>query len=115
MKEKRYGSHNYRFKSKTPEQFAQDILDMIEKCPELNEMKFCGFVRGINKGKCPTLLGDSLHFLYRDLEKQILDYHLALAYGKPLKQDLANLINVAGCLFVKLNHLEKRRKNHEET
>ena len=106
------GNHHYKFKKKTPEESAQNILMTIAKCKELERLKFKGFVGGVGKGKCPTVLGDSLKFLYQDLEKQILDYHISRHYGKPLKQDLANLINVAECLFVKLDHLEKRRKKN---
>lgn len=109
-KRKRYGNHNYRFKKESPEQSAQNILKNIKACKELDHLKLLGFIGGISKGKCPTVLGDSLKFLHKDLEKQILDYNIALTQGTPLKQDLVNLINVAECLFVKLDHLEKRKK-----
>jgi hypothetical protein len=106
----KYGKHNYHFKKKAIEESARDCIENIERCDELKKYKLKGFINGISKGKCPTILGDSLLFLLQDLEKQIYDYHLAIANNKPLEQDLANLINVAGCLFVKLNHIEKKAK-----
>lgn len=106
----KYGNHNYHFSKRVPEESAEKILKTIKSCKELERLKLLGFVGGVSKGKCPTVLGDSLKFLYQDLEKQIFDYHVALAQGKPLKQDLANLINVAECLFVKLDHIEKTRE-----
>jgi len=83
--------------------FANNCIKTIQECKQLKQYKLDGFIKGIAKGKCRTVLGDSIEFLYEDLEKQIFDYHVALAQRKSLMQCLADLSNVAECLFVKLN------------
>jgi hypothetical protein len=104
----KYGNHHYSFKKKTTEQYAMDIVKEIRNNQRLQKHELRRFIGGISKGKCPTILGDSLKFLFQDLEKQIYDYHLAVVHKKPLKQELANLINTASCLFMKLDHLKRK-------
>jgi hypothetical protein len=100
---------------------ANFCISEIKNCRELQKAKLRGFIRGISKGKCPTVLGDSLSFLFEDLEKQICDYYMALdkkgycpIVRRNLKQKLADLSNVAECMFVKLVSLDQLARQAKE-
>jgi hypothetical protein len=76
----------------------------------LQNLEINGFIRGENKGKTmdvplPVIFG-SLQKQWKDLEesylRSALKTHLRRKDGEDLKRRIADLRNVAGCLFLKL-------------
>jgi len=95
--------------------------------PELLELEIKGFLRGKRRGKTMKV---SIDDIYLSLEKQIIDLKLvwheyirSRLKGKqklvrpnkyllniiPMKKCLADIRNVAGCMFLKLQELEKSK------
>ena len=70
--------------------------------PELKGLEIQGFLRGLKRGKTMDV---PLHVLFASLEKQHRDW--LIAYGganiSEMKKTLADLRNVAGIIFLKLN------------
>jgi len=95
--------------------------------PELLELEIEGFLRGKSRGKTMNV---SINDVYDGLDKQIMDFRLkwnefqrhrlrekqklispksSLSDIPALKRYLADLRNIAGCMFLKLQELEKSR------
>jgi len=97
------------------ERRAQRMLESLVNNDELNRLELGGFVRGFNKGK-------TMHVTFKDLfnevHKQYIDW--VGAYGDSqdmtasdiaeLKRTLADLRNVAGCAFLKLQEIDADKK-----
>lgn len=88
-----------------------ELYRQIEECAELIALKEEGFMEGYDKGKTMDV---SVGELQKSLGKQWDDFKAAYyrftitrckRNPKQLKKDIANLINVAGCLFLKLQEL----------
>ena len=77
----------------------------IESCKDLKLLEIRGFIRGEEKGKTMDV---PLERVFQSLQKQWKDLENAFyccSDNNELKKCIADLRNVAGCLFLKL--LEK--------
>jgi len=81
----------------------------IESCRDLKLLEIRGFIRGEEKGKTIDVplekVFQSLKKQWEDLETTYFKY--GSFYPSKLKKCIADLRNVAGCLFLKLLELEK--------
>jgi len=93
------------------EKTVTDIWNKIENCTELKQLEALGFLRGAKQGKTMDV---PLEKVFQSLKKQWHD--LVWAYSNyttvskdtsELKRCIADLRNVAGCLFLKLLELER--------
>jgi len=79
----------------------------IESCKDLKLLEIRGFIRGERKGKTmnvpPVIVFESLQKQWKDLENAFY----CCSDNNELKKCIADLRNVAGCLFLKLLELEK--------
>lgn len=86
---------------------GKKIWEKIQKNEKLKELELAGFRRGDRKGKTMDV---PLSEMFGSLSKQWKDlhdaYYLGLDTGTLMKH-IANLRNVAGCLFLKIDPSEE--------
>lgn len=85
----------------------------IETCKELKQLEIKGFQRGKKKGKTMSVplskIFESLMKQWRDLHTTFFEFYHLYSYGKDssdVKKCIADLRNVAGCLFLKILEME---------
>lgn len=85
---------------------AAELLKTINDNDELSSLELDGFIRGIRKGKTLNvnldMLTHSLRKQMGDYESKRIDYILGKATIDDLKRCLADIRNVAGCIFITL-------------
>jgi len=96
------------FKSSN-EEVAYMLRSGFSENPELEELEIQGFVCGLKRGKTMDV---PLRTLFRSLEKQHDDWLVAYVNKNILemKKALADLRNVAGIMFLKLNEGGDRKE-----
>lgn len=82
-----------------------DVYDKIIHDPDLRVFELKGFARGKQRGKTMSV---SLYRMVKSLRKQMEDFAVAYVNNdlEDMKQCLADIRNVAGCVFVKLKEKE---------
>lgn len=83
-----------------------ELWEKINVNIEPEHLEKRGFIRGEQKGKN---MSGSMHDIHKGLLKQWHDYTKAYNDGdsKAIKRTLADLCNVAGCLFLKLQEKDE--------
>lgn len=86
---------------------AVEILTKIVQCTELHRLEADGFLRGERKGKRMNVPWQDI---VASLDKQYHDWLNAYAEGDPdaMKRTLADLRNLAGCVFLKIKEKEAK-------
>jgi len=93
---------NESFSFKSDEEVASMLWEKYSENPELKELEIQGFLRGLERGKTMDV---PLQTLFTSLQKQHKDWLFAY-FSKnipEMKKTLADLRNVAGIVFLKLN------------
>lgn len=93
---------------------GKKLWRFIDNLPQLKILEIAGFERGEQKGKTMDV---SITELWNSLDKQwrdLIDTKTAILNGfKPLdsiKQPIADLRNVAGCLYLKVLEKEESKR-----
>lgn len=90
---------------------AQQLHNAINNSRELYAYELQGLLRGEERGKTMDVpLATVLHSLEkqeRDLEDTILKFYAKQADARDLKKGLADIRNVAGLCFIKLQEREE--------
>ena len=88
-----------------------DIYNTINTSKELEDLEIKGFLRGEKAGKTTNV---PIGVIYESLSKQVKDlqdayqfYQINSSQKEELKQKIADLRNVAGCLFLKLQEVRE--------
>jgi len=94
---------------KSDKEVASILWEKYSKNPELKELEIQGFLSGLKRGKTMDV---PLRTLFRSLEKQHDDWLVAYVNKNILemKKALADLRNVAGIMFLKLNEGGDRKE-----
>jgi len=97
-----------RSHSKTIDFESLKIYHDLENCTELHRLEADGFIRGTEKGKTMNVplwdLEESLRKQYRDWIKASVDGNV-----HEMKRTLADLRNLAGCVFLKIQEKEAKK------
>ncbi len=90
------------------------LLEQIRDSKELLDLEEQGFRRGDEKGKTMDVLFNEIKESLYLQEGQLIGAIARMDYGKrgndDVKRKIADLRNVAGCLFLKLAEEESKRE-----